>query len=176
MTIDTEPPTGVATSGEIVQPVALSDIAPLLETAREAATAYYRLTGKPLGITGEIGEYEAARVLGLTLVSARTPGYDAIGPDKRRIQIKARMFDHGRTLGGQRMGAIKAASEFDTVMLVMLDTAYRPWIIWEATRQKVLDALAVPGSRSRNERGALAISKFKSLAHVIWEKEADTQS
>jgi hypothetical protein len=31
-----------------------------------------------LGITGEIGEYEAARLLGLRLASAREPGYDAV--------------------------------------------------------------------------------------------------
>ncbi len=104
-----------------MQPVSLAEIAPLLDAAREAATAYYRLTGKPLGITGEIGEYEAAKLLGLTLVSARTPGYDAIGVDGRRIQIKARMFAPGKPLGGQRMGSIKQVSDFGTVMLVMLD-------------------------------------------------------
>ena len=153
-----------------VQPVALSDIAPLLETARQVAKAFYHLTGKPLGITGEIGEYEAARLLGLTLVAARTPGYDAVGPDGRLIQIKARMFEHGRTLGGQRMGSIKANSQFDTVMLVMLDTAYQPWIIWEADRERVLYELALPGSRSRNERGSLSISKFKSFADKKWER------
>ena len=154
--------------GSSVHPVALSEIAPLLDAARAAATAYYNLTGKPLGITGEVGEYEAARLLNLTLVTARTPGYDALGRDGRRIKIKARMFDHDRTLGGQRMGAIKSASEFDTVMLVMLDTAYQPWIIWEAPRACVLAALAVPGSRSRNDRGSLSISMFKRLAKEVW--------
>lgn len=146
---------------------ALSD---LLERAREIGTAYYRLTGKPLGITGEIGEYEAARIMGLTLVDARMPGYDAVGADGRRIQIKARMFAPDRTLGGQRLGKIKRDSQFDTVMLVMLDAEYLPWIIWEAQRGAVLDALAAPGSRSRNERGALSISKFRSLAEEVWRR------
>jgi hypothetical protein len=155
-----------------VQPVSLEEIAPLLDAAREAATAYYRLTGKPLGITGEIGEYEAAKLLGLTLVSARTPGFDAIGSDGRRIQIKARMFDPARPLGGQRMGSIKQGSEFDTVMLVMLDTSYMPWAIWEAEREPVLTALAAPGSKSRNERGALAVTKFKSIAVEVWPRQA----
>jgi hypothetical protein len=152
------------------QPVSLNALSDLVERAREIGTAYYRLTGKPLGITGEVGEYEAARIMGLTLLDARTPGYDAIGTDGRRVQIKARMFAPGRALGGQRLGKIKAASEFDTVVLVMLDTEYLPWIIWEAPRQAVLDALAAPGSRSRNERGALSISKFRSLAEQIWRR------
>lgn len=151
-------------------PIPLHDLSALLERAREIATAYYRLTGKPLGITGEIGEYEAARIMGLTLVDARMPGYDALGADGRRIQIKARMFAPDRTLGGQRLGKIKPGSEFDTVMLVMLDSEYQPWVIWEAHRVAVLDALAAPGSRSRNERGALSISKFRSLANEVWRR------
>ena len=148
----------------------LAEIAPLLDAAREAATAYYELTGKPLGITGEIGEYEAAKLLGLTLAPARTAGYDAIGPDGRHIQIKARMFGPGKPLGGQRMGSIKADSEFDTVMLVMLGKDYQPWVIWEATREAVLAALSAPGSVSRNERGALAVAKFKNISAVAWHR------
>jgi hypothetical protein len=154
----------------VVQPVSLAEIAPLLDAARDAATAYYRLTGKPLGITGEIGEHEAARLLSLQLVAALTPGYDAIGPDGRHIQIKARMFNPGVPLGGQRMGSIKQPSTFDTVMLVMVYTAYQPWVIWVAQREVVLAALAAPGSRSRNERGALAIAKFKNIANEVWRR------
>lgn len=151
-------------------PIVLSSLSDLIERAREIATAYYRLTGKPLGITGEIGEYEAARIMGLSLVGARMPGFDAVGKDGRRIQIKARMFMPDRALAGQRLGKIKPDSEFDTVMLVMLDTEYQPWVIWEAQRVDVLEALAAPGSRSRNERGALSIAKFKSVAEEVWRR------
>jgi hypothetical protein len=49
---------------------ALDDIAEVISKARAVAMEYYRLTGKPLGITGEICEYEAARILGLTLSRA----------------------------------------------------------------------------------------------------------
>lgn len=38
---------------------------------KSLAREYYRLTGKPLGITGEVAEYKAARVLGVELTSAR---------------------------------------------------------------------------------------------------------
>ena len=43
----------------------------LLGEAKRIAKEYQELTGKPLGITGEIAEYEAARLLGLELAEAR---------------------------------------------------------------------------------------------------------
>ena len=49
----------------------------VLRKAKKLAQEYRRLTGKPLGITGEVAEYEAARHLGVTLTSARQGGYDA---------------------------------------------------------------------------------------------------
>ena len=52
----------------------IGDIEPILEKAKEAAVEYYRLTGKPLGITGEIGEYWAAKHLNLKLAPARQDG------------------------------------------------------------------------------------------------------
>lgn len=149
----------------------LIKLARLIEKAREVAAEYYAVTGKPLGITGEIGEYEAARLMNLKLVAARTPGYDAIGADGRRVQIKTRMFSPDGRLGGQRVGRIKVESEFDSVMLVMLGADYRPWVIWEASREAVISALLAPGSRSRNERGALSVTKFKSLAVQVWNPE-----
>lgn len=41
------------------------------------ACRYYDLTGKPLGITGEVAEYEAAMKLNLCLHPPRQAGYDA---------------------------------------------------------------------------------------------------
>jgi hypothetical protein len=50
----------------------------LLGEAKALAREYYSLTGKPLGVTGEVAEYEAARILGVELTAARQAGYDAI--------------------------------------------------------------------------------------------------
>ncbi len=58
----------------------LLQIGDILERGKAAAVDYYQLTGKPLGITGEIGEYLAAKHLGLELADARNPGYDATDP------------------------------------------------------------------------------------------------
>lgn len=46
----------------------------VLERAKKLAQRYRALTGKPLGVAGEVAEYEAARLLGLELVAARQTG------------------------------------------------------------------------------------------------------
>ena len=48
----------------------IQKIGSVLERARQAAIDYYRITGKPLGITGEYGEYIAAERLELELAQA----------------------------------------------------------------------------------------------------------
>lgn len=148
--------------------VTLEQIAPILEKAREAAVAYYSLTGKPLGITGEIGEYIAARELGLELAEARMPGYDAYGAERRKIQIKTRSIPSDRKIAGQRLGSIRLDHEWDTVLLVLLDEFFEPVAMYEAGRPAVEAALTAPGSKSRNERGALSISKFRSIGTQVW--------
>ena len=74
------------------------------------AAEYYELTGKPLGVTGEVAEYIAAETLGLELAPPRTPGYDAIRQTPKgsqRIQIKGRAYGEDAK-PGQRIGRIKA--------------------------------------------------------------------
>jgi hypothetical protein len=36
----------------------------ILATVKPLAAEFYRLTGKPLGVTGEVAEYVAAEILG----------------------------------------------------------------------------------------------------------------
>lgn len=81
----------------------MDGIGKVLANARKAAIQYYRLTGKPLGITGEIGEFEAARRLGLKLVEARTPGYDAVDGSGRRYRITSRSFSKSGRKKSQRI-------------------------------------------------------------------------
>jgi hypothetical protein len=56
----------------------------ILAKVRPLAAESYRLTGKPLGVTGEVEEYFAAEKLGLTLVTATTMGYDALRGTEHR--------------------------------------------------------------------------------------------
>ncbi|ROM19049.1 hypothetical protein BK643_05870 [Pseudomonas protegens] len=148
----------------------------VLEVLREAkvlAQKFYRLTGKPLGVTGEVAEYEAATKLGLQLHAARQAGYDAteIREDELvRIQIKGRCVLNPLKITG-RMGAIDLRQPFDVVLLVLLDAEFNSFAMYEASRATVEAALALPGSKARNERGALAIRQFMSMATLRWARE-----
>ena len=124
----------------------------ILATVKPLAAEYYRLTGKPLGVTGEVAEYVAAEKLGLVLAAPRTTGYDAIrqtadGP--LRIQIKGRAFgDDAKP--GQRLGTIKRGSPCDEVLLVLLDNrTLDPREMWAAPIAAVEKRLALPGSKAR---------------------------
>lgn len=142
----------------------------LINQVKVIAKEYRELTGRPLGITGEVAEYEAAQLLGLELSDVRHAGYDAIRSDGTRIQIKGRvLFETSKP--GQRIGRIRLDHEWDSVMLVILDADFSPLEIYEAPRAKVKEALTVPGSRARNERGSLGISKFKSIAEFVWSRD-----
>lgn len=145
----------------------MDDLNELVDRIRAAAVEYRRLTGRPLGVTGEIGEIEAARLLGCDLAPVRSPGFDAIEAGGRKLQIKTRCFGADAT-PGQRLGSIKLDTEWDAILLVLLDADLRPTAIWEAERGAVREALTAPGSKARNERGALGVAKFKSIGRQVW--------
>lgn len=142
----------------------------ILAAAKKLAQRYRVLTGKPLGITGEIAEFEASRLLKLDLLQARQAGYDAVCIENgllRRLQIKGRCILPG-SKKSQRLGRIDVKKEFDAVLLVLMDESFNALEIYEADRAPVVAALTAPGSRSRNERGALDVRKFKSIGRRVW--------
>jgi len=147
----------------------------ILATVKPLAAEYYQLTGKPLGVTGEVAEYVAAELLGLELAPPRTKGYDATRPTPAgpvRVQIKGRAYGE-KANRSQRLGTIKRDAACDTVLLVLLDNlTLEPREMWEAPYSAVEARLAVPGSKSR-DRGALGVPEFKKLAQRIWPA-ADT--
>jgi len=146
------------------------EIMQILRDAKELAQRYRALTGKPLGITGEVAEFEAARLLGLELTDARQAGYDAIRMENgkpHRLQIKGRCLLPGAKKS-QRISRIDIRKEFDGVLLVLMDASFNATAIYEADRQPVIDALTAPGSKARNERGALDVRKFISIARKVW--------
>lgn len=146
------------------------DIAAILNDVKALASEYHACTGKPLGVTGEIAEFEAARLLGLTLEDARSPGYDAIRTrdgETQTIQIKGRWKRAGAAWG--RVSAINTDKPFDIVMLVLMRSdEYEVHEIWEADRDAVIARLDAPGSKSRNERRSMGVSQFKTIARRVW--------
>ena len=148
-------------------------IGELISKAKALAKEYRQLTGKPLGITGEVAEYEAARLLGLELSDARQPGYDAIrrqGDKIIKVQIKGRRLSSD-SKSSQRLGSIRLEHDWDTVVLVILDEEFNPVELYEAEKKDIEEALLKPGSKARNERGALAMSKFKSISKLVWSRD-----
>lgn len=142
----------------------------ILREAKRLAQEYRDLTGKPLGITGEVAEYEAAQHLRVKLAPARHAGYDATDDSTRRTyQIKGRCMLPG-CKPGQRLGSIDITKPFDAVLLVLLDKNFDATQIYEADREAVIEALTKPGSKARNERGAMSVSLFRRIGRKVWER------
>lgn len=143
----------------------------LLKQTKVVAQAYQDLTGRPMGITGEVAEYEAARLLGLKLCPARQPGYDALEslPSRvKRVQIKGRRFG-ANAKPGQRIGSIDVDNKnWDTVLLVLLDEGSEATGIWEAKRKAVINALQSGKSIARNQRHSLSVPQFIRIAQQRW--------
>ncbi len=151
-------------------PYDLQLLGEIIREVKQLARSYYLLTGRPLGVTGEIAEYEAARLLGLQLAEVRQAGYDATYEQDGqiiRIQIKGRcILDNSKS--GQRIGSIKLNHEWDAIVLVLLDGDLEPKNLYMANRPEIEKTLLAPGSKARNERGALSVTKFKSISRLVW--------
>ena len=143
----------------------------LISQARQLAAEYRRTMGKPLpGISTEIAEHDAMRLLDLEPKEPGEGGYDAIDPSRngKRIQIKSRtIFDESKS--GQRVGQLKLDKEWDSVLLVLMDEDYEPYEIYEAEREDILEF--IDKSSSRSKRGAMSVARFKIIGRLAWTRE-----
>jgi hypothetical protein len=142
----------------------------LLGEVKKLAKEYRQLTGRHLGVTGEIAEYEAARLLGLTLYPVRQRGCDAYCMENDqtvKVQIKGRSLDKG--LYGA-LSRIDPKSDWDRVVLVRMDRDYEPVEIYQADRAVVVPAIERPGSATRNVRFQLPISTFVGVSTKVWSR------
>ncbi len=153
-------------------PMSVYSVDKLIEQARQLATDFKRMTGKPLpGVSNEIAEHDACKLLGLELCDDRSHGFDAkrgISQGPKRVQIKARTIfnDNYR---GQRLGQLKLDKEWDSVVLVLMNEDYQAFDIFEATRDDIFDNLNE--SSSRMKRGAMSVARFRNIATLVWTKE-----
>ena len=141
----------------------------LIAQARQLAAEYRRTMGKPLpGISSEIAEHDAIRLLGLEPKASPDLAWDAVDPDSgRRIQIKSRtIFDE--TKGGERIGQLKMNQEWDAVLLVLMDEEYEPYEIYEALREDLAEF--VDNASSRAKRGAMSVARFKIVGELVWDR------
>jgi hypothetical protein len=144
----------------------------LIAQARVLAAEYRRTMGKPLpGISNEIAEYDAIKLLELAPKPEGEGGFDAVDPARgdKRIQIKSRtIFDESKS--GQRLGQLKLDKEWDSVVLVLMDENYEPYEIYEAERDEIVEFLDASSS-SRAKRGAMSVSRFKIIGRLAWTRE-----
>ncbi len=138
------------------------------------AAEFRRTTGKPLpGVSNEIAEHDAARLLALNICEDRSLGYDALGTGDRegkRIQIKARViFDEEKS--GQRIGQLRVERDWDSVLLVIMDENYEPVEIHEAEREDICQAMDDTADSSRRKRGAMSVARFKIISRLVWTRE-----
>ena len=149
----------------------LEKAGPILKKVKRLATKYYNGVGRPLGVTGEIAEYEAIRILHLDPCEARQKGHDAIRKSKNgneNIQIKGRLLQDKK---GGRVSKAPKADDVKYIILVVLDENYEPIKIFRADCQIINVELDKPGSESRNKRRQLNVSKFKSCSEEIWNNK-----
>lgn len=135
----------------------------IIKSIKRLAVQYYAETGKPLGVTGEIAEVEAARILDLKLYPARNTAFDAVRtlPNRKieKIQIKGR-WSQTPERNGQRLGRIRGIKAIDSVVLVLLNEKFDVQEIYEAKREAVEAALQ---AQANNSRG-LPVRRFISIA------------
>lgn len=139
----------------------------LFPKIKKLAKKYYELTGKPLGITGEVAEYEVVRLLHLDICYPRQEGYNAVDHNGKKVQITGRVIQPG-SKKSQRVPTIKQNKEWDYVLLVLLNEKYKTTVIYKANRKPILKAINNSNSKAVHEGGQLSISKFKKLAIQIY--------
>jgi hypothetical protein len=103
-----------------------SSILRAVKNAISAALEYEKLTGRKLGITGEIGEVFVCKKFKLKLLQdPLSVGYDAIDNKGKHYQIKSR-----RAVNWERryLGKVGKFSKhkFDYAVLVIMDKEYKP--------------------------------------------------
>jgi hypothetical protein len=141
----------------------------LIAQARQLAAEYRRTMGKPLpGVSAEIAEYDAVRLLGLEARRGGEGGWDAVDAETgRRIQIKSRaIFDESK--GGERLGQLKLNRSWDAVVLVLMDENYEPIEIYEADRADIEEYVNA-SSAARAKRGAMSVARFKIIGRLRWD-------
>ncbi len=143
----------------------------LIAQARQLAAEYRRTMGKPLpGISNEIAEHDAVRLLGLEPNAGPDAAWHAVDPQTgRRIQIKSRtIFDESK--GGERMGQLRMHQDWDAVVLVLMDENYEPYEIYQASREELAECIDPASSRAK--RGAMSVARFKIIGELVWDRES----
>jgi dUTP pyrophosphatase len=161
---------GFGSTGVSPVPAAPEDgLERMMEAVRALGAAYRQRTGRPLGVAGELGEYLAARHLGLKLLAERLPGADATrttaSGQAEPVLIRTRAVPMA-ALEGRRIGALPESETATHLILVLLDEeSLRLEAIWQAPYETVYGQQLTRG----NARG-VHLTRFLALpgAERLW--------
>lgn len=130
-----------------------------------AAVAYQKVTGRKLGISGEVGELLAAKYLRLRLMKNNIEaGFDAYDRDGKKVQIKSRRSESGPIpKSSGRLGTF-SKHPFDYTVFVILSDKYDVLEIWKA-EYKALEALV-----QKHKRRNPTIHEFKKVGIRVYPK------
>ena len=129
----------------------------LVKQAIRAAIAYENMTGRKLGITGEVGEVLVCKSLGLALLLDQiSPGIDAVDPKNgEKYQIKTRRGDTASP--GARIGTF-SKHKFDYAVLAILNEKYELVELYKTTAKKIEPIL------QRHKKRNPPLRQFKRVA------------
>ena len=118
------------------------------------------------GLSGDfLAELYAAKALKLQVLGLNHPGYDALGENEERYQIKY------RSLSTQNVDV--GSFDFDYLVLVNLDEEYRPAGLWRITAEQ---AQAVFTQRVKFRKYQTTQNKIKSVGEFITFQQPEFQT
>lgn len=153
------------------KPKDIVEIGKTLQSAKKVAIRYFELTKRPIGITGEIGEYEAAMKLQCTFVRARNAGHDLIDRNGKEVQVKTRVIRDNKS---QRVPTISESKEGKTwhyVLLVLLNPDYEVTAIYEANNKVIEAHFKKPRPKQGQPRRNMPVSEFKAISRQVWPEK-----
>ncbi len=148
----------------------LASIGEIFQTAKASAIAYYALTERPLGITGELGEYEAAIKLKCKFKGARNAGHDLIDCNGNEVQVKTRVIRNNKS---QRVPTIAASQDDKTwhyVLLVLLGSDYEVTAIYKADNKTIEAHFKKPRPKNGKPRRNMPVREFIAIGEQVWPK------
>ncbi len=145
----------------------------LMAQTRRLAALYRQTTGQTLPVSAELSRYDAAQLLGLSVISgAPRAGVDFTGSQGpyhcKNIQVKSRVIFNDNN-SGYRIGQLNLSMPWEIVVLVLYEANYEPFAIYAATKEEVIASLSQ--TTHKQARGAMSLAKFKAISQLIWTRE-----
>jgi len=148
----------------------------LIEETRRLAAEFRRTTGTMLPVSGEIARFDACFHLQLIANEERNASFDAIGTGERdglKIQIKSRVIGDA-IKSGHRIGQLNMESDWDRIVLSLMDNDFEPMEMYELSREKI-ESMHAP-DKKRSKRGVISVAKFKAMGDLVWQREGKTSA